>query len=446
MQKKFFRPLGTLFCSALLLGALTAPAMAANDISVKVDDQAVRFTDASPLIRSDRTFVPFRAIFEQMGASVQWDGATKTVIATRNGREVRFQIGQTGVAITEAGDTRTTPTDVAPFIEDGRTYVPVRFASQSFGACVDWVQATKTVLIVDVEKLMGGYEDAYTYMDDYLEFAGVNRKIEGGFTLNLDYKTAMGEVPVNMTGTISGAENADAAELSGSVKTDTTALQAAIEKNEGKDVMDSEIQSLLQRLASTSYQAIVSRQDGTLYLSCPTLSELGVKDGGWVGLPLDSVAGKPMGSMLSAVAGNSFTDCVAAMAQQVELKNAPSATVSTVRSFLDTAKTIYGDSAWKTSGEEMVLTSTNGTNSYDMHLYYGADGNPVRVHMTGSVTDGTTSYNTSVDQDLDSYQMTLSIQGAKTTDLDFTLTLDSSAATVSPSVRPTGDVTEIRLP
>ena len=93
---------------------------------------------------------------------------------------------------------------------------------------MDWVQATRTVLIVDVEKLMGGYEDAYTYMDDYLKFAGVSRKIEGGFTLNLDYKTAMGEVPVNMTGTISGAENADAAELSGSVKTDITALQAAI--------------------------------------------------------------------------------------------------------------------------------------------------------------------------------------------------------------------------
>ena len=102
MQKKFFRPLGTLFCSALLLGALTVPAMAANDISVKVDDQPVSFTDASPIIRSDRTFVPFRAIFEQMGASVQWDGDTKTVIANRGGREVRFQIGQTGVTVRPA--------------------------------------------------------------------------------------------------------------------------------------------------------------------------------------------------------------------------------------------------------------------------------------------------------------------------------------------------------
>ena len=112
MQKKFFRPLGTLFCSALLLGALTVPAMAANDISVKVDDQPVSFTDASPIIRSDRTFVPFRAIFEQMGASVQWDADTKTVIANRDGREVRFQIGQTGVKITEDGGTRTVPTEI----------------------------------------------------------------------------------------------------------------------------------------------------------------------------------------------------------------------------------------------------------------------------------------------------------------------------------------------
>ncbi|MBP3312899.1 MAG: copper amine oxidase N-terminal domain-containing protein [Butyricicoccus sp.] len=445
MQKKFFRPLGTLFCSALLLGALTVPAMAANDISVKVDDQPVSFTDASPIIRSDRTFVPFRAIFEQMGANVQWDGDTKTVIANRGGREVRFQIGQTGVKITEDGDTRTVPTDVAPFIEGSRTYVPVRFASQSFGACVDWVQATKTVLIVDVEKLMDGYAGAYTYMDDYLEFAGVSKSISGAFAFNFNYKTAMGDIPVNMNGTVSGAESADAAELSGSVKTDITALQAAIEKNEGKDVIDSEIQALLKRLASTSYQAIVSRTDGTLYLSCPTLTELGIKEGGWVGLPLDSVTGKSMSSMLTAVAGDSFTDCVAAMAQEVELKNAPNATVAAVRSFLDAAKTIYGDSAWKTSGDTMVLSGAAGANTYDMRLTYAASGALERVQMTGSVTDGTTAYNTSVDQDADGYQLTLSVKGAKTADIDFSVTLSTSASTASPAVRPTGDVTPIKL-
>ena len=40
MKKNLFRPLGTLFCSALLAGALSAPAMAANEIAVRVDDPA----------------------------------------------------------------------------------------------------------------------------------------------------------------------------------------------------------------------------------------------------------------------------------------------------------------------------------------------------------------------------------------------------------------------
>ena len=185
MKKNLFRPLGTLFCSALLAGALSAPAMAANEIAVRVDDQPVKFTDASPMIRSDRTYVPFRVIFEQMNAEVQWDGATKTVIANRDGRNVRFQIGQTNVTITENGQTRHHLTDAAPLIEGDRTYVPIRFASQAFGACVDWVPATRTVLIVDVEKLMDGRSDAYTYMDDYLAFAGGDRADGDGEILNL---------------------------------------------------------------------------------------------------------------------------------------------------------------------------------------------------------------------------------------------------------------------
>ena len=128
---------------------------------------------------------------------------------------------------------------------------------------------------------------------------------------------------MNMTGTVTGTENADAAELTGAVQTDISALKAAIEKNEGKDVIDSEIQALLQRLANTNYQAIVSRKDGKLYLSCPTLTELGVEEGGWIGISLDAVAGKPMGSMLSAVSDGSFADRVAATAQQVDLEAAP---------------------------------------------------------------------------------------------------------------------------
>ena len=38
--------------------------------------------------------------------------------------------------------------DVAPFIVNGRTLVPIRFISETFGAQVNWDGNTKTVTIV----------------------------------------------------------------------------------------------------------------------------------------------------------------------------------------------------------------------------------------------------------------------------------------------------------
>lgn len=438
MQKKRFRPFGTFVCSALLLGALTVPAMAANDISVKVDDQPVAFTDVRPIARSNRTFVPFRAIFEQMGAEVEWDGTTQTVIATRNGREVRLQLGQTDVRITENGKTRILAADVAPFAENNRTFVPIRFASQALGACVDWVQDTQTVLIVDVEKLMDGQDGAYENMDDYLAFTHGDavQTVDGDITFALNYQSAMGELPLHMTGTVSGSRDASASQLSGSAKTDIAALQAAIEKNEGKEVIDSEIESLLARLADTSYQAIVSREDGKLYLSSPLMTELGAAEGGWMSFPLSAVAGTPAASLMTD--SDSFADVVAVLAQDVELKHAPDATVATVRAFLENAKSAYGDSAWKASGAEKTL-SASGTS---VHLYYSAAGAVERAQMSGTSTEGAVTYSTSVDQTADRYTLSLSRKKADTSDLSLTLTLDSSAGGAAPAARPTGDVTE----
>jgi ribosomal protein S19 len=38
-------------------------------------------------------------------------------------------------------------TDVAPYIKNGRTFVPVRFISESIGAKVEYFSVTKEILI-----------------------------------------------------------------------------------------------------------------------------------------------------------------------------------------------------------------------------------------------------------------------------------------------------------
>ncbi len=101
--------------------------------------------DQIPVIENGRTLVPLRAIFETFGAEVQWDGATNTVTAVKDGTEVKLTIDSTtayknGEAIT---------LDVPAKVINGRTLVPVRFVSDCFDVQVGW---DGTMLRVDLTK------------------------------------------------------------------------------------------------------------------------------------------------------------------------------------------------------------------------------------------------------------------------------------------------------
>lgn len=61
-------------------------------ISVLVDGLKLDM-DVSPVIESGRTLVPMRAIFENFGAEVQWFDETRTIIATKGDVVLTLQIG-----------------------------------------------------------------------------------------------------------------------------------------------------------------------------------------------------------------------------------------------------------------------------------------------------------------------------------------------------------------
>lgn len=93
--------------------------------------------DVPPTIINNRTMVPLRFIGEALGAELNWNAETKTVIITLNGKEVKMVI-----------DQPTFGMDTPPTIVQGRTLVPVRFISESLGADVVWYPSNKTVSIV----------------------------------------------------------------------------------------------------------------------------------------------------------------------------------------------------------------------------------------------------------------------------------------------------------
>ena len=119
-----------------------APAPSDDTIKVVLDGKKIDF-DVEPAIINDRTMVPLRAIFEALGAEVDWDDASKTVTAVKDGITIKMQIGN--AVMTKNGETVTL--DSMPTIIESRTLVPVRAIAESFGNDVSWDGATKTVSI-----------------------------------------------------------------------------------------------------------------------------------------------------------------------------------------------------------------------------------------------------------------------------------------------------------
>lgn len=102
-------------------------------ITVMYNGEKISF-DQIPVIENGRTLVPLRAIFEKIGATVEWNGETQTVTATKDDTSVSLTINNT-VAIKNGEEIAL---DVPAKIIGGRTLVPVRFVSDCFGVAVEW--------------------------------------------------------------------------------------------------------------------------------------------------------------------------------------------------------------------------------------------------------------------------------------------------------------------
>ena len=130
---------GAVASAALVLATASLPVLAQN-ITVNVNGQNMSF-DQPPVMRSNRVFVPMRAIFERLGSTVVYSNGV--INAQGNGRAVHLTIGSTDASVNGNHFTM----DVAPFTVAGRTEVPLRFVAQALGAGVNWDSNSSTVYI-----------------------------------------------------------------------------------------------------------------------------------------------------------------------------------------------------------------------------------------------------------------------------------------------------------
>ena len=128
--------------AAFIAGLAGVSAVAQAAVQVTINGNPVDVNPA-PILQAGRVFVPLRSVFENLGASVDYQSGQ--INATANGTDISLTIGSTQATVNGSPVT----VDVAPFIVGDYTYVPLRFISQALGASVSWDDNSQTVEISD---------------------------------------------------------------------------------------------------------------------------------------------------------------------------------------------------------------------------------------------------------------------------------------------------------
>ena len=130
-------------------------AAAEKPITVFLDEEEVIF-DVEPQIINGRTLVPLRAIFEKLGATVEWNGETRTASAIKDSTIVRITIDEPYMTV----NGEKTELDTPATIIGSRTLVPLRAISSAFGCKVGWYGENREIsLIFDFDNVKMVYSD-----------------------------------------------------------------------------------------------------------------------------------------------------------------------------------------------------------------------------------------------------------------------------------------------
>lgn len=144
-----------LITAGITIASIPLSAYASEPIKVTIDGKSINF-DVEPQIINNRTMVPMRAIFEELGATVEYVPAEKTerqkgfVYAKKGDTAIGLFIDDNNLFFYDTSDNsieETIKIDTPAIVKNGRTLVPVRVVSESLDCTVKWDDKTKTVTI-----------------------------------------------------------------------------------------------------------------------------------------------------------------------------------------------------------------------------------------------------------------------------------------------------------
>lgn len=113
-----------------------------GSFAVVFNTQMVKF-DVAPRVDEGVPMTPFRHLIEKAGGKVEWENGSKSVLANAEGREIFVQIGDKVARINKID----VELELAPYIDRGRTIVPLSFIRETLNVDIEFDKETGHVLI-----------------------------------------------------------------------------------------------------------------------------------------------------------------------------------------------------------------------------------------------------------------------------------------------------------
>jgi hypothetical protein len=120
----------------ILLGIAAAICLSTQALGqrVFVDGQQVNF-DVRPITRDGFMYVPARSVFDKMGITIDWIRERDLIVATKGTDKIEMVLNSRQARV----NGQMVTTEVAAFIHQGRTMIPLRFLAVATGADVSYV-------------------------------------------------------------------------------------------------------------------------------------------------------------------------------------------------------------------------------------------------------------------------------------------------------------------
>ena len=147
----------TLLLMGLILAAGPSPVSAQPEGDIQVFINGVQLQlEVAPQVLNGRTLLPLRAVADTLDIETTWEAAGRQIIAGNSTTRLEMSIDSNIAKVNE----RVTIMDAPPIILNGRTLLPARFFSETFGCQVDWDSQRRMVTIISIPsdlKVVGFY-------------------------------------------------------------------------------------------------------------------------------------------------------------------------------------------------------------------------------------------------------------------------------------------------